>query len=384
MSIPDDPALIPGFPRTIHTKWHVLITSYGWTKRGQNVPWSRRQPAYGNGLIDRGARAYGKAMADACNANHVHAVSGYYEPTSVENPLPNFRSSFWAADIGPLKLCHMFSTEGFPGTRARIEAEVGRWANEMNDPRWARMRVGTSPAMRPILFFWGNKWKNDPVGFKNMIVALRNLITQRAGNPVIIATDHIVAAADHNQPGARDLLAQIDGAYTAACGLPWGTTPVGGDHSGHEWTAVESSQQLAGGAEYQRGVCRQYGKIFFSGTMPHFDRDLFVKTFNNDPNGANQGRVVATSFDQLKLQLTTARNFAPVVYSERRQEADGLHIYRDCWIVLTSLDEWEEGSTFAPNLVRGAKYTAPNWDSGDDALRAVREVFADTVVTQGG
>ena len=366
-------ALLPG-PGTeseyIHTNWNVLVTSYGWKRGGRNVRWARRVPHYGQGLIDRGAPAYGKEVVKWCNDFGIHAISGYYEPRAPENPLPNFRSALWPQALGSVKLCHMFSADAYPAKRDALVTEVSRWGADMQNDKYARIRV-ESNTPRPLLLMWGPGWSQNPVDFGKMLTTMRNAIRPLAGEPFVVATEHIVDKVDGNT-AIRDLfVAHVDGVYNHGCALPWKIN--------EEWSALLSSQRLGTMLAAQRQVCSRYGKVFFSGTMPTFDRDLYGAEFEHTPL-APQGRVVAKGVDQITAQLTAARRFAPISYSEIREEANGLHVYQDAWVILTSLNEWEEGTTLEPSLVRGSAYQVPNYDSGFDGFSAIKTVYRDTVV----
>jgi hypothetical protein len=369
MALPE----IPDFDYvTVHTKFNVIMTTYSWSRGGQKPSWSRRWPAFGNGLVDRRTQAYGEQVAAWCNTYNVDCLCGYYQAVS-DNPLANFRTSLGrAGNLGNVKLLHMFGLGGFPVKRGAIENEVKNWAAEIQSPKYARIRDANG-TQRPILMFWGDELRHDWTQFVDMIGAIRSYLGPRVGQPFIIGTDHLIGYVATGVAGAVNALRAIDGVYNHACGLPWDTCG-GCDKSGVEWDAVQSAQQLTAMLRPRRDTTLAHGKIYFGGTMPHFDRDLFERD-----GLANQGRVVAKGGQQLRQLLLAAKAFAPVVYSESRQQADGEHIYEDRWIVLTSLNEWEEGSTFEPCLVRGSAYTAPSWDYGTDGLQAVSEVFRDTV-----
>ncbi len=361
--------MIPTEYLTIHTTNKVILMNYPWSRGGLRPSWTRRWPAYQNGLIERGTLAYGDYFADLCNQYRVDVLSGYYQAVS-DNPLINFRRSMWATTrLGNVKLCHMFGLEGFPGTRAKIQAEVISWATDMQSPKYARIRNAAGESL-PIVLFWGNQYVNDYAQFLDMLGIIRTELGRRVGKVFVVATDHICGLAGANVAGAVNVIKAIDAVYNHACGLPWDTCS-GCDKSGVEWSAAQSAAQLKTNLTGQRSVVERFGKYFIPGTMPSFDRDLF------GPHP--QGRVVAKSPAELRQLLNTAKSFARAIYSESQILADGEHIYEDVWTAVTSGQEWEEGSTVEPSLVRGTAYTAPNWDYGNDRMLALSEVFRDTV-----
>ncbi|HEX7153139.1 MAG TPA: hypothetical protein VF618_16755 [Thermoanaerobaculia bacterium] len=368
---------VPGEFVTVHTKYNVILTTYSWTRGGVRPNWTRRQPAFGGGLIDRKTQAYGEQVAAWCNQFNVDFLSGYYQPVG-DNPLANFRTSLWrATNLGRVKLVHMAGLEGFPATRTKIQNEVIAWGTEMRNAKYGRIkdRAGN---LRPVVIFWGNQYVNNYGDFLNMIAAIRQALTPVVGNPFIILTEHICGLAGANVPGAVQVMNAIDGVYNHACGLPWDTCG-GCDRSNVEWDASQSASQLASNLRAQTAVAARFGKIHFSGTMPHFDRDLF-ESLVEGRGLANQGRVTARTPQQLRQILNTAASFTPVVFSESRMETDGEHIYNEKWIILSTLNEWEEGSTFEPSLVRSAApYADGNYDYGTDGLQAISEIFRDTV-----
>jgi hypothetical protein len=362
---------------TVHTKYNVILTTYSWTRNGLRPPWTRRQPAFGNGLVDRRTQAYGEQVAAWCNTFNVDCLSGYYQPVG-DNPLANFRTSLWRApNLGNVKLLHMAGLEGFPGTRTKIQNEVVAWANDMRTAKYARIK-DRNGQLRPLVIFWGNQYNADYDGFVQMIAAIRAALTPAVGNPFIIFTEHICGLAGAGIPGAVRVINAVDGVYNHGCGLPWDTCG-GCDRSGVEWDAAQSATQLAANLRNQQNVTNRFGKIHFSGTMPHFDRDLYESLVENR-GLANQGRVTARSPQQLRQILNTAASLAPIVFSETKFLTDGEHIFDERWIILSTLNEWEEGSTFEPSLVRSAApYGDANWDYGTDGLQAISEIFRDTV-----
>jgi hypothetical protein len=369
---------IPGTTEfvTVHTKYNVILTTYSWTRGGLRPPWTRRQPAFGNGLVDRRTQAYGEQVAAWCNTFNVDCLSGYYQAVD-DNPLANFRTSLWrATNLGNVKLLHMAGLEGYPGTRTQIQNEVMSWANDMRSAKYAR--INRNGQLRPIIIFWGEKYMADYDGFVQMIAAIRATLTPAVGNPFIILTEHICGPAGAGVPGAVRVMNAIDGVYNHACGLPW--DQCGGcPKPGVEWDASQSASQLALNLRNQQNVTNKFGKIHFSGTMPHFDRDLYSSLMERKGLGV-QGRVAAKTPQQLRQLLSTAASFAPIVSSETKLMTDGEHIFEERWIILTSLNEWEEGSTFEPSLVRSATpYGDANWDYGNDGLQAISEIFRDTV-----
>lgn len=360
---------LPGEYLYIHTTNKVILMNYTWSRGGFRPGWTRRWPAYQNGLIERGTVAYGDHFATLCNQYKVDVLSGFYQAHQ-DNPLVNFRRSMWATTkLGNVKLCHMFGLEGFPGTRAQIQAEVISWAADMQSPKYARIRTANGETL-PIVLFWGNQYVNNYAQFVDMLGVIRTELARRVGKVFLISTEHICGLAGANVPGAVQIMNAIDAVYNHACGLPWDTC-AGCNKTGVEWNAAQSATQLTKNLTGQAAVVQRFNKYFIPGTMPSFDRDLF--------GSAPQGRVVAKSPAELRQLLNTAKSFARPIFSDSQILPDGEHIYEDVWTAVTSGQEWEEGSTVEPSLVRGTAYTAPNWDYGNDRMVALSEVFRDTV-----
>lgn len=390
----------PADPVWVHTTYQVLVTSYPWSRVGRNVPWARRYPAYQNGLIDRATQAYGEYVAPLCFNNRVSFLSGFFQPgqpPNVVNPITNFDNSLWkATNLGTLRLVHMAGLYGFPGTRAEIKTQVSGWLTKMQSAKYGRIR-DRSGASRPLLIFWGNEFTNDPLQFVQMVQDIRTAL-QPAGNPFIIGTEHFADYVAMGKPNALAALQALDGVYNHACALPWDTCG-GCDRSNVEWYGSDSAKQLNTSLSNRAHTTAVNGRLFIGGTMPRFDRDLHCKVFDNDINCsalyAKQGRVVTipTSTDpaspysasgptQVRNLLKIARNYAGLTHTETRLENGVQHIYDEKLVILTSWNEWEEGTTFEPSTVRSTAYTGINCDYGDDALKAIAEVFAPTVVRE--
>lgn len=359
----------PGEPTTIHSTHKVILTTYPWTRGGFRPSWSRRWPAYQNGLIERGTLAYGDYFATLCNQYKIDVVSGYYQAVS-DNPLVNFRRSLWATTrLGNVKLCHMFGLEGFPATRAKIQAEVISWGADMQSSKYARIRAENGESL-PLLLFWGNQYTKDYAQFVDMLGIIRTELERRVGKVFIVATEHICGLAGAAVPGAVQVMNNIDAVFNHACGLPW-DAQGGGDKTGVEWTASQSAAQLAKNLAAHAAIARRFNKYFIPGTMPSFERELF--------GPAPQGRVVAKSPSDLRQLLSTAKSFARPLWVETQLFDDGEHLFEETWTAITAGQEWEEGSTVEPSIIRGNAYTAPNWDYGNDRMVALSEVFRDSV-----
>lgn len=366
--------MLTGEYTTVRTNHRLILTTYPWSRGGLRPPWSRRWPAYKDGLIERGTLAYGDYLGALCNQYGVDVVSGYYQAVS-DNPLINFRKSMWATTkLGNVKLCHMFGLEGFPGTRAAIQAEVIRWGVDMQSPKYARIR--TNASTYPILMFWGNQYINGYQQFLDMIGVIRTELAKVVGKVFIIGTDHITGLVNTGNPDALRVLNAIDGVYHHACGLPWETCG-GCDKSNVQWTATQSAEQLARDLAAESTLVARHGRYFLPGTMPSFDRDLFERD-----GSAPQGRVVATTPADLRKLFTTTRSYSTPAYTESQIVNGVEQIYEENWSVVTSGAEWEEGSTVEPSLVRGTAYTAPNFDYGNDRMLALSEVFREVVRRQ--
>ncbi len=365
---------LPGEYVTVHTTVKTLLCTYSWVRGGLKPSWTRRWPAYKNGLVERNTLAYGDYVADYCNQYGVDVLSGYYQAKG-DNPLPNFRASLWATGrLNRVKLCHMAGLVGFNEavTRSKIQSEVISWANDMKSAKYARIRLANNTT-RPILMFWGNEYVYDYNAFVAMLNTIRSEYRRLGvGEVFVILTDHIVPLAGGNLPGAVQVMNAIDGVYHHAAGLPWETCG-GCDKSGVEWNGTQSAQQLAKNLNNEGAIVRRFGKYYIPGGMPSFDRDLF------EADGtAKQGRVVCTTPAEVRTIFRTIKNYSSPIWSDTQILTDGEHIYEEHWTSVTSCAEWEEGSTVEPSLVRTTAYTAPYWDYGTDRMAAIAEVFRDT------
>lgn len=363
--------ILPEESVTIHTKYRVIMTSYPWPLGGLRPSWTRRFPAWQNGVVDRGKQAYGQQVANWCNTYRVSCLSGFHTVTSPV--FANFENSLWnpATNLGALQLLHMFDVnQNFPAEAATIVSTIAGWGTKyMKSPKYARIRLANGQT-RPLLLFWSTFAATYSQKFRETIAAIRRALDPIVGPVFIMGTEHIANSAIGGNPEAVAALQAVDGFYLHESGLPWQTNV--------QWNGVQSLAKLKEGLASLTGLSQRYGRPFFPGTMPRFDRDLF--SLWREKKLAGQGRVVIENPGQLTGLLQAVRAAAPVMHSETKTLIDGEHIYDERWVVLTSLNEWEEGQTFEPCLVRGQKYDpATNYEYGTDALQAVADVFRDTV-----
>ncbi len=354
---------------TIHTKWHVVLTTWTWRVDATRPSWSRRWPAWRNGVIERGSQPHGQQVANWCNTYNVDYLSGVWTPGL--SPLPNFRNAYWnaATNLGKVKLLHQFWMQHFPSTRSAIEAEVATWANDMRSSKYARIRLSNGQE-RPLILYWGHEMEYDYPGFIAMINTIRQQFrTAGIGEVFIVGTVHLLDQAALGRPGAMEAFRAVDGFYTSACALP--------GSPGVTWDAEMSANRLDPILRGWRDFANAHGKTFFSGTTPQFDRDLYHQWKNGKLFPL--GRVVARSGAQVRKLLSVAAKYAPLVSERHVIEADGEHIYEDKWIILSTLDEWEEGTAFEPCLVRGPLYSDPYYEYDTDAMKAISEIFRDRV-----
>lgn len=355
---------------TIHTKWHVVLTTWTWhiTGTGTRPTWSRRWPKWNQGVIERGSQAHAQQVATWCNDYNIDYLSGVF--VAGNDPLVNFKRAYWPdeTDLGRVKLLHQFWIQHFPGSRGAIEAEVPKWAPYMKSPKYARIRLANGE-VRPLVLYWGFAMEKDYRGFRQMIAKIRESLRAEVGEVFIIGTQHLIDQAAQGKPGAMEAFRDIDGFYRASCWLPHAP--------GVTWDADCSATKFDPVLKRWRDFAQANGKIFFSGTSPQYDRDLFdlKETGKVSPNG----RVVAQSGAQVRKLLSVAAKYAPVVSIRQTQEADGLHLYKDKWIILSTLDEWEEGTTFEPCLLRKPLYSEPYYEYDTDAMKAISEIFRDRV-----
>jgi hypothetical protein len=368
--------LIPEDVVTVHTKYNVIMTSYPWPTGGVRPHWTRRFPAWQNGLVDRGKQPYGQQVANLCNTYRVSCLSGFH--TAKSPVFANFHNSLWssATNTGALKLLHMFDVnQDFPAEAAGIVSTVVGWGTKyMKNSKYARIRLPNGES-RPLLLFWATHAGVYSQKFRETITAIRNGLAPIVGPVFIVGTEHIANAAIGGNSDAVAALQAVDGFYHHQGGLP--------GQPGVQWNGVQSLQQLENALQSLSALSVRYKRPFFAGTMPRFDRDLFSlwREQRLDP----QGRVVIENAAQLTNLLQAARRYAPLMYSETKMIDGAEHEYEERWVVLTSLNEWEEGQTFEPCLVRNQKYDpATNYEYGTDAMQAVADVFRDRITRRVG
>ena len=215
-----------------------------------------------------------------------------------------------------------------------------------------------------MMMIWGFISAANAAQFKAMITEVRRLVREKSGkNPFIIMSQHAAAAE------FREVVTSVDALYQHECHIPPPNSTVSTAESMPltERAIITHRNAIAG----MKNSLTDLPVYFFPGTMPQFDR----RRVPNDQHGT----VEARSYQQVEDMFKMVRKHAPTVLTERA--TGGFDVIRHKWVTITSMNEWYEGQTIEPSLVRGQKYQPPQCDYGYDFLGALKKAFADRVYT---
>jgi hypothetical protein len=397
---------------TLRVKYRYHVIACGYPRYDRDTPAdtvNARWPEFGywkNGVVGgtwmaraQNTTEYGRRTLGFCRDNSIRVLTGWWDIND-QVALKNTQAAFNAIDLKnePLRLAFMFGAQNFknPGfygmppkpldSSVAIENMVrDHWAPAAaNRDRYAWITDGAGQ-QRPLVMIWG-----DPSHARNeyadyLLNKIRPLYRRIAGaEPFIVMAEH--ALFEENL--AAKVYRGLDGVYQHQCWIDDSRAITTRESIlGTERAFKDALEKLNRRDALNRPVVRNWeGKplVFFPGTMPQFREDRLPRP---DPRYVlaaapteDQGRADVTAMFQL------AKRYAPTL-SVTPGSGD-CDVIVNKWVTLTSFNEWPEGSTIEPSVVRGRKYAGSTADPrgstcdyGHDFLDIIRRLFSDRVVT---
>jgi len=376
----------------VKTRYNVIACGYPRITRDSPAdPINERWPEFGewrNGVYWAKAQntpAYGARALSQCKDVGIRVLTGWFDSNDRE-PLQNTIDAFRTINLGPepLRLAYMFGAQNFRNPKPDLNSEElivqrvrDEWAHAAADrSRYAWIVDGARQA-RPIVMIWGDPAYARGAYRDYLLQRIRPLYRGATGaEPFIIMVDHALTAENI----AARVHEALDGVYNHACAF--------GEH-GEPITTHQSVSLTEGNFNRHLtaiGPLRNWeGKpvVYFPGTMPQFNRDRV--------GGDNRYVLAADATEdggraQVREMFKLVKRYAPTV-SIVAGDADS-DVIVNKWVTLTSFNEWPEGSTIEPSVVRGRKYEGSvadphnaHCDYGHDFLDLIRQLFADHVET---
>jgi hypothetical protein len=199
-------------------------------------------------------------------------------------------------------------------------------------------------------------------------LGVRQIIQQRTGaTPFIIMSQHNALSAP-----LEDVITSVDAFYQHEIAIPAKGLRISTAEAinGTRRMFETVIANLAG----KRSLATGLPVYFIPGAMPQFNRELV-------PND-DHGTVEARSRSDVRRMFELVRSYAPTLWTEGPADQPVEHK----WVTITSLNEWPEGTTIEPSLVRSkppqfsdpVMYQPPECDYGYEFLELVRDVFIDS------
>jgi hypothetical protein len=374
-----------GYPRyerdkpadTINARW----PEWGYWKDGVvNGTWMARA---------QNTTEYGRRTLGFCRNSNIRVLTGWWDIDD-RIALENTIAAFKAIDLKnePLRLAYMFGAQNFRNPEIRNHKPLDSEAilTQMVRDHWAPAAANRDRyawitddrgRQRPIVMIWGDP-SHARAGFRDFLLnVIRPLYRAATGaEPFIIMAEHALV----------DLTAGIhrglDGVYNHACGFANPEHLTITTRQSIEFTERNFKNQKAALKDLTNWENRPL--VHFPGTMPQYNEDRLDRHPPRHVLAAAateaQGRADVTAmFDLVKryaptLSVTPGSGDCDVVVNK--------------WVTLSSFNEWPEGSTIEPSVVRGRKYRGSTADPlnspcdyGHDFLDIIRTLFADRIVT---
>ncbi len=339
--------------------FQLIVTSYPWIDESYAdahpiSTMSRRMPEWAHHKQDlykpQSTPEYGQRTADLLNSYGAKFLTGFWHGEGA--PIfDNFRGSFEGVNLGRLRLIYMggviFNFETAQG-REELRQELLSWRSDTQN----RSRYGYATANRPIIMLWGPVPAGQEANFRWMVANVREYYAQVGLNPFFIMTQHAVNSNE-------DVKRSIDAVYNHVIDKP---------EIGQAWSTAASipgtEQRLDRNArllEGMRNLSTNLPVQAIPGAMPQFDRELFSMNYVPGAGLPIHGRVIAGSKEQVVDMFQMVKNNAVTIYGKE-------------WAVISTWNEWAEGSTLEPTTAAGAKYPGGNYQY--DFLEALEEVFS--------
>lgn len=359
-------------------KYHVIVCGYPRYPRRRQVgdfdmnseAGNIRYPEYGyprgNTYFAKRQNTpeYGHRTRDLCLRYGIQILTGWWEGND-SDPWENYKAAFGSIDLKQLRLAYMFGVNIFPGSFQEVVNKVREWAPDTaNRNRYAYI-IDAKGESRPLMMIWGHVTAANGGRFRELIVEVRRLVREKSGqNPFLIMSEQAAA------PEYREVVTSVDALYNHGCHIPPLNSTISTAESipVTERSIITNRGAISGMKNYLTGQPVPY----LPGSMPQFDRRLVP--------GDSHGTVEARSYEEVENMFKMVRKHAVTLQVER--SVGGYDFVHHKWVTLTSMNEWPEGQTIEPSLVRGQKYKPPQCDYGYDFLEALKKVFADQVIVR--
>jgi len=392
---------------TLRVKYRYNVIACGYPRYNRDAPAdavNARWPEWGywqNGVVNgtwmaraQNTNAYGMRTLGFCRDNSIRILTGWWDiddGIALENTIAAFKDINLKNE--PLRLAYMFGAQNFKNpakdSGPAIEKLVrDQWAPAAaNRDRYAWITDGARQD-RPIVMIWGDPGttaagtpsvtrgtKQYRDYLLNTIRPLYRVATH--AEPFIIMVNHALFPWNITDK----IYEALDGVYNHACAFGIHGEPITTAQS-----AVLTENIFNADLERMQSLRNWEGKplIYFPGTMPQFNEDRLPR--------ANPRYVLAAA-------ATEAQGLADVnnMFRQVKRYAPTVSIVPgsgDCdvivnkWVTLSTFNEWPEGTTIEPSVVRGRKYQGsvndPHHspcDYGHDLLDVIRRLYTDQVVT---
>ena len=391
---------------TLRVKYRYHVIACGYPRYNRDMPAdtiNARWPEWGywkNGVVNgtwmaraQNTREYGQRTLGFCRDNSIRILTGWWDIDD-RMTLENTIAAFNGIDLKnqPLRLAYMFGAQNFkspcldphrnPLDSTAVIAQMvqNQWAPAAaNRDRYAWITDGARRD-RPIVMIWGDPWfAGDTKQYRDYLLnTIRPLYRAATGaEPFIIMLN--TALVQRNI--ANEVYKGLDGIYNHGCAFSDNGQPITTAQS-----AVLTERIFNNDLAAMESLRNWDDKplIYFPGTMPQFDEDRLDRpspryVLAAAPTEAQGLADVTTMFRQVK-------RYAPTV-SITMGDGD-CDVVVNKWVTLSTFNEWPEGATIEPSVVRGRKYEGSvadprnaRCDYGHDFLDVIRRLYSDQIVT---
>jgi hypothetical protein len=384
----------------LRVKYRYHVIACGYPRYNRDAPAdsvNARWPEWGywqNGVVNgtwiaraQNTREYGLRTLGFCRDNSIRILTGWWDIDD-RVALENTIAAFNGIDLKnePLRLAYMFGAQNFRNPRQdsapAIEQMVRtQWAlAAANRDRYAWITDGARQD-RPIVMIWGDpSFARGTKQYRDYLLNTIRPLYRAAthAEPFIIMVNHALFPWNI----ADEIYKALDGVYNHACAFGTHGEPITTAQS-----AILTEQNIFIPDLLAMQSLRNWeGKplIYFPGTMPQFDEDRLGRL--------NPRYVLAAAASETQgladvtKMFQQVKRYAPTV-SITAGESDS-DVVVNKWVTLSTFNEWPEGTTIEPSVVRGRKYegslTDPghaHCDYGRDLLDVIRRLYSDQIVT---